>query len=142
MCKIKSIFVIMIIYILLFACTSEKAEEMNMRELMRQWTIEAQMAKDYLENGEIHKIELDTSLPLYAWHTPPSDSTVLEERFYKFSESFVAKKTAFYDEPDISSYNLMVSSCIDCHQSYCPGPLRSINALYITQQTDKNNLRN
>lgn len=30
-------------------------------------------------------------------------------------------------------YNLMVTACIDCHQSFCPGPIKRIKKLYIQQ---------
>lgn len=30
-------------------------------------------------------------------------------------------------------YNLMVTACVDCHQSFCPGPIKRIKKLYIQQ---------
>lgn len=32
-----------------------------------------------------------------------------------------------------SQYNLMVTACIDCHQSFCPGPIKRIKKLYIAE---------
>lgn len=30
-------------------------------------------------------------------------------------------------------YNLMVTACIDCHKSFCPGPIKRIKKLYIAE---------
>ena len=31
------------------------------------------------------------------------------------------------------SYNNLVSACIQCHEEYCPGPIKTIKKLYISE---------
>jgi cytochrome c556 len=33
-----------------------------------------------------------------------------------------------------NGYNLMVEACMNCHRSYCPGPMVRIKKLYITKK--------
>jgi len=37
------------------------------------------------------------------------------------------------DSLKISAHNNLVTSCSDCHSNFCPGPIKRINKMFITQ---------
>lgn len=65
---------------------------------------------------EFHKLE-------------PTDSTVLVEVFYQHNEDFKAAYENLLRNSDKASYNAMLTECVNCHQDFCPGPIKRIRKL-------------
>ena len=63
----------------------------------------------------------------------PTDSTVLEMKFYENSRLFQQAYHALFTHPDeqVKYFNFVVGKCINCHESYCNGPLKRIRKSYI-----------
>lgn len=62
----------------------------------------------------------------------PTDSELRSDgRFSVHAESFMAALEAFYAAPAEESYNTVVQSCMACHRSLCPGPIKRIKKLEI-----------
>lgn len=67
------------------------------------------------------------------WTAEPTDSSVLEDLFYHNAESFAkAYRTLMSDKTNQqANYTAVINQCINCHSSYCAGPLRRINKLKL-----------
>ncbi|MFN3530774.1 MAG: hypothetical protein ACK417_12690 [Bacteroidia bacterium] len=65
---------------------------------------------------EFHKLE-------------PTDSTVLVEVFYKHNEEFKVAFENLLRNSDKASYNAMLTECVNCHEDFCPGPIKRIRKL-------------
>lgn len=63
----------------------------------------------------------------------PTDSNVLEMQFFDNARLFqVAYKQVFQHPTEQKKYyNLLINSCIHCHESYCSGPLKRIRKFPI-----------
>lgn len=63
----------------------------------------------------------------------PTNPKVLEPKFFENARLFqVAYKELFAsDKNHVELYNAMIGKCINCHESYCSGPLRRIRKLPI-----------
>jgi len=64
----------------------------------------------------------------------PTDESVKGEKFDTYADHFFQK----YDElltaqenQRKTAYNNLVTNCVSCHESFCPGPIKSIKKLYI-----------
>lgn len=129
---------------LLHSCeTSEKEptekEEMVMAEdselalLMRQLTTETEDIKAALERGEAHPLwsrieELHTATP-----TDPGSSG---PAFEGFSNAFIraVKELEAADSLKVKHYNAVIDRCMDCHHTFCPGPMKRIEKFYVEEQ--------
>ena len=64
----------------------------------------------------------------------PTDPNVLEPQFYENARLFQdAYKAQFRTKPkdQIVAYNVTIGKCINCHESYCSGPLKRIRKFPI-----------
>lgn len=65
----------------------------------------------------------------------PTDSTVHTPEFYTFTNSLIVVSESLNNSSDDESkkeqYNQLVNSCINCHQSFCPGPIKKISKLKL-----------
>lgn len=64
----------------------------------------------------------------------PTDENVKGEKFDAYADSFFVK----YDELLIAeesqrktAFNNLVTNCVSCHESFCPGPIKLIKKLHI-----------
>lgn len=64
----------------------------------------------------------------------PTDSTVLVEVFYEHNEKFKAAYEELLRASDKPAYNAMLTACVNCHEDFCPGPIKRINKLRFAQQ--------
>jgi len=64
----------------------------------------------------------------------PSSPDKNDRNFSELSDAFTEayERMASSQTPKVEAYNLMISSCLDCHSTFCPGPIRQIKRLYIT----------
>jgi len=64
----------------------------------------------------------------------PSSPDKNDRNFSELSDAFelAYASIAKQEQPKKEAFNLMISSCLDCHTTFCPGPIRQIKRLYIT----------
>jgi hypothetical protein len=64
----------------------------------------------------------------------PSSPDKNDRNFSELSDAFklAYASIATQEQPKKEAFNLMISSCLDCHTTFCPGPIRQIKRLYIT----------
>lgn len=65
----------------------------------------------------------------------PTDPKVRTPEYEAFATSFVEGLDQLYKSPPEDfqvNYNSLVQRCANCHKAICPGPLKAINKLWIT----------
>jgi len=99
--------------------------------MMRTMVENAQKMREKILAGE----SLDsTSFPFIRFYlAEPTDPSVREPQFFENARLFqVAYKELFrHPKEQKKYYNLMIQGCVNCHESYCSGPLRRIKKLPI-----------
>ena len=70
------------------------------------------------------------------WSAEPTDSSVLEDLFYNNAKDFAAayRKMMSDTKNQRENYTAVINQCINCHNSYCSGPLRRIKKLPLDYQ--------
>ncbi|MDG1477024.1 MAG: hypothetical protein P8Q14_07755 [Vicingaceae bacterium] len=138
---------------LFFACNSEPEREVKkvvktvkvvsdnapnkdseLSLLMRQLYLDADSIKQLIltKKGTVSDAfitELETV------HTAkPTDPAVKTAEFNAFNKLLVnqAKAIQQNSENQTEEFNRLVNRCMDCHQSFCPGPIKRIKKLRIT----------
>jgi len=102
--------------------------------LMREMAKATESWKDEVKEGEL-LTELDLSRLKTA---TPTDSTVPGPEFNGFADAYMASVEHFLSEDSVSVYrfNLMVYQCMNCHSSFCPGPMKRIEKMYIRPEVE------
>lgn len=141
----KSIISVLLISLLFFAC-SEPVEsnktnikvkgttvlkKSELAVLMRNMYNEFDSLKPLIQTGDIKATEW-----LSKYHqidaATPTDSNDSGPVFISFAGGFKERLGLLDQFPDsIALWNAMVASCVDCHKTYCPGPVKTINKLKI-----------
>lgn len=91
-------------------------------EEMKEGIVEGKKIKSYLEK---HK-ELLTA--------KPTDAKVKTEQFNTMGMAYLANLRTLEEssgEALLDNYKSVVSTCLACHTSYCPGPVKRINLLKL-----------
>lgn len=100
--------------------------------LMRGLANDMQSLKESLNKGHTFpsNLKLDYTEILTTDVTDPSVKT---EGFESMSKSFLFQVEDLKKDGNFTpeKYNLIIQSCSNCHQQYCPGPLVRINKLKI-----------
>ena len=67
------------------------------------------------------------------WTVEPTDSTVLEPLFYNHAKDFEAayRKLMMDIKNQPENYTAVINRCVQCHSSYCSGPLKRIRKLTL-----------
>jgi len=107
--------------------------------LMRRMWDDADAMKKAIESGEVPE---DYREKFKAIHeAKATDPDTRDEQFEGMSVAFLASMDQLYkrqqegDKEQIKNgYNLMVEACLNCHQSYCPGPMVRIKKLRIAEK--------
>jgi flagellar biosynthesis regulator FlaF len=61
----------------------------------------------------------------------PTKENVQGPEFKAMALYYLQNNENLYENPDSENYNEMIESCIVCHQSFCPGPIKTIKKLTI-----------
>ena len=62
----------------------------------------------------------------------PSSPDKNDRNFPELSAAFVEAFNELKTNPaKTEQFNLMIASCVDCHEQFCPGPIRQIKKLQI-----------
>ncbi len=67
------------------------------------------------------------------WTVEPTDKSVLEPLFYNNAKQFAAAYRQLMSDTtqQRESYTAVINSCINCHSSFCSGPLKRIRKLTL-----------
>jgi hypothetical protein len=123
------------------SCSQETIMDPNnakpMALMMRQMAANADSMKAAIVRNE----QLDsTKYPFIRFYlVEPTDPSVLEPTFYENARLFQEAYQALFKHPkeQAKHFNLVIQKCVNCHESYCSGPLKRIRKLYIPL-TNKN----
>jgi hypothetical protein len=99
---------------------------------MRTMAGNADKAKQLILQGE--RID-STNWPMIRFSVvEPTDPSVLEPLFYENATLYYKAHNLLYSAEDQqAAYNAVIDACVNCHQSYCSGPLKKIRKLYLPQ---------
>lgn len=101
--------------------------------LMRKMYLDADKIKQKIINNE-DNIADDFIAELEKVHTAnPTDKNVKTPEFTAFNNLLInqAKELKKKSANKKEAFNSLVVSCINCHQSFCPGPIKRIKKLKI-----------
>jgi hypothetical protein len=129
--------------VLVFSCSQqEKAtpekeksvmyEASELALLMRAMHEQSAQWKKALENEEISLQFPSGYHNLFT--AEPTNPAEMDEKFYAFAKEFITETENFTNAPihlQKEKFNLMIQSCITCHESYCRGPIQKISKLKI-----------
>lgn len=135
---------------IVFACaetkdSEEKQEEQNSSMKMAESSELALLMKQIHEDAKKWRADLeagrqpDDNLDIYnkLVASTPTKAHVKGPVFEGFASMYQARLDSMFYAGDLElakgAYNNLVSSCVDCHGEYCPGPIPTIKKLYITQ---------
>jgi hypothetical protein len=98
--------------------------------LMREMFTEAEAMQSFVKENKIPK---DVRTKFAAMQTAtPTEKEMTEEPFGSMAKVFLKTMDNLYDEKNqVEDYNLMIQSCLACHQNPCPGPMVRIKKLLI-----------
>lgn len=116
---------------LLFSCTSGSGEQQTLSELMRDRTNQLQEIRRSLVAGEVP--ETASMNFVHFVEGEPSREALRDPGVIGQMQGFDAFYTRFLQEPTAQNYQIVVQSCISCHERLCPGPLRLIRGLALEE---------
>jgi len=129
------IFVLILSTIHLLSCNGINNKSPNDSELtllMREMFDDGMKIKEQIINGENPEILDRTKRLLSAHSTDPE--VALSDTYKLFAQSYLTAIEALEDttiETKKTQYDVVVTSCMNCHQKLCPGPMMKIKKLYI-----------
>ena len=101
--------------------------------LMRQLYLDADSIKQLIITNE-GSISDEFITELEQVHAAiPTDSTVKTPEFKAFNDLLINQAKALQESSEnrVEDFNQLVNRCLDCHQSFCPGPMKKIRKLII-----------
>ena len=107
------------------------AKDSEMTLLMREFYDSLAVSRNQLQAGQ--QPSLDFLNRIQELHTASlTDNSVRGPAFDSFTLAFIAQADSLtaLSQPDQVRYNNLITSCLNCHQSFCPGPMQKIGKLY------------
>jgi hypothetical protein len=102
--------------------------------LMREMLHNSESLKEMIKSGNLPDKFPEAFLKI---HTAKATETDMKkESFNGFADNYLANLQTLYKSPKeklTSNYNAVINACISCHTEHCPGPLRAINKLKISE---------
>ena len=101
--------------------------------LMRKMFNDSDSIKKLITNkqGNITREYIDELVRI---HTAiPTDAKVKTPEFDAYTALMINEANALFsnDTNRVQGFNNLVNRCVDCHKSFCPGPIKKINKLNI-----------
>lgn len=139
------------IFFLIISCADITTEQVNNEEvatevvdnhpnkdselalLMRKMYNDADSVKQLIVNNE-GNISKEYIGALERIHTAtPTDADVKTPEFKAYTELMINEANALFSNPENKKegFNNLVNKCVECHQSFCPGPIKKIKKLRI-----------
>ncbi len=117
-------------------CSSKKPLNPNgdseLALLMRSMNTSTASFRELIKQGKLPEKFPEEFLKIHtAKPTDPATSTPI---FEGFATSYLNGLNKLYASPKdqlTSNFNIFVQGCVDCHQQFCPGPIKTINKLKI-----------
>ncbi|TAE81507.1 MAG: hypothetical protein EAY81_09725 [Bacteroidetes bacterium] len=107
-------------------------QDKPMALMMRQMADNAQKMKDKIESGSIVNA---ADFPFIRFHlVEPTDPDILQPQFFENARMFQEAHKALVTsgkEKQREMYTAYIAQCINCHQTYCSGPLKRIRKLVL-----------
>ena len=136
----KSFFAIIFLLLIAFVSTSSFKSTGNedLSVLMDRMTKETKQIKKQIDSGKtqwkgLKKYGVDYQIILTAI---PSDASKKGEHFDDFALSFLkeTERLRNSDESGLNTqYNAVITACINCHSSYCPGPISMLKRMKVKE---------
>lgn len=108
------------------------ADDSELALLMRQFTKETDSIRAAVLRGESH--------PLWSRirniHTAiPTDSASSGPAFDGYASAFIAavEKMEAADTLEVRYFNNVIDGCMNCHDDFCPGPMKRIRKFYVKE---------
>ncbi len=101
--------------------------------LMRQLYVSADSIKQLIVKGD-GNISDEFIAELERAHTAiPTDAKVRTPEFTAYNKLIISQAKILKEATDNKEeeFNKLISSCINCHLSFCPGPIKKISKLNI-----------
>ncbi|WP_027001782.1 hypothetical protein [Hugenholtzia roseola] len=126
---------------LLWACQSQKTasrypnESSELALLMRQmWDDTDKMKQQIVAQKSFDDVR--SSFVKIKTATPTEAGKIATPVYQAMSDMFLERLDKMYQNPKndeelLKNYNALVQSCLQCHQSQCPGPMVRIEKLFI-----------
>ncbi len=131
---------------IVYACSSDKGKDdalanttMKMTQpselalLMKEIHVNAKNWRDDLMQGKLPADSTEIYNRIVG--STPTNPNVTGPVFDGFSMNYQGALDGFLEANNIDlareAYNNMVTACIQCHQSYCTGPIPTIKKLYV-----------
>jgi hypothetical protein len=102
--------------------------------LMRKMMHTSESLKEMIKQGNLPKAFPEEFLTIHT--AKPTDSETKKASFDGFASSYVSNMKTLYASPKdelTKNYNAVVTACVNCHSEHCPGPLKAINKLKISE---------
>ena len=120
---------------IVFAAASFQASESPLSKLMREMTGDMKKLRTAALSG---KTFTKWGKSYDRIHTAKASAESKKgEYFEEYAKTFLAQvertKTANQPATIKPAYNLLVGTCIHCHEKYCPGPISMLRKLSIPQ---------
>ncbi len=108
-------------------------EVSELAQLMKSIHTDAKQWRKSLSKGEM--VEADGDIFRLLTESTPTNANVKGPVFEGFSAHYQEQLNNFLETNSvdlaIAQYNNLVAACVQCHQSYCTGPIPTIEKLYI-----------
>ena len=103
--------------------------------LMREMHEDGLRTKQQILDGE----EPEIKVKYHQLHTanatePEKAASAAYKSFAAYYEATVKSLLESNDEKRAEQYQTMIDACMSCHQELCPGPMRKIKRLYLSEK--------
>lgn len=144
----KHLFLLSFIVVVVFSCSQQEKEQSSSKKEVYNPNGDSELALSMRQSFEQteqikHAIEQgDFTIPdgyvenLQLFHSAtPTDPDVKNELFTQFSNSLYLIANDLVSSSDLNQrkevYQTLISTCISCHQKFCPGPIVRIKKLNL-----------
>lgn len=125
----------------LFSFEEHTSPEVNLRDAMQHRLQDMLRMKQSFEEGKIPSPDPKIIHFAGLGHSEAVKEVVSYQDHFMSFDQFYADLNGYsiqQRQEAIAHYNTIVRSCESCHQTVCPGPLRSIKRLKINVENDIN----
>lgn len=102
--------------------------------LMREMLLSANNMKALIVAGNFSEKFPDIFLKIHT--AKPTDADTKHESYDAFATNYIDNLQLLCKSPKtetVKNYNAVINSCLNCHNEHCPGPIKTIEKLFIKQ---------
>jgi len=153
-----SLFLLAVFFVLLLAeCGQPKEKEAGVKEaqsdttickkkpinpngdselalLMREMLHSSESLKEQIKKGNLPEKFPEAFLKIHT--AKPTDADTKHDSYDAFATNYIDNLQLLYKSPKAEltkNYNAVITACISCHSDHCPGPIKTIEKLKITE---------